>query len=356
MELTEGSENHQEPVETDIVEDFRNEIEKTKRELVEIDLMLEQSKLEVNRLAQRNAAVTARLQQIQGHYDSIPRDDIIDIFHQALDAQQRLFVMRGQSEKLQGDKQFLRRHLEYLDRADVSLISRLDVGSEKGSERVLNLVEAIIQAQEEERQKLSRKMHDGPAQALSNFILQTEIAVRLFDIDQERAREELSILKSSATSAFQQVRDFIFELRPMMLDDLGLVPTLKRYIETYKEQSGTSIRLTINGVERRFEPYIEVIIFRALQEILAFSIRQEMATQISVQMNITDNYVKVTTDDNGRGEDVESIFESGGMGIKIIKDRIEMIGGFFDINFRPEKGSQFILQVPVGSKAPTDVK
>ena len=356
MELTEGIENNQDSVESDITEDFQNEIEKTKRELVEIDLMLEQSQMEVNRLAQRNAAVTARLQQIQGHYDSIPRDDIIDIFNQALDAQQRLFVMRGQSEKLQGDKQFFKRHLDYLNRADVSLVSKMEKGAEKGSERVLNLVEAIIQAQEEERQRLSRKMHDGPAQALSNFILQTEIAVRLFDIDQERAREELSILKSSATSAFQQVRDFIFELRPMMLDDLGLVPTLKRYVETYKEQTGTSIRLTINGVERRFEPYIEVIIFRAVQEILSFSIRQERATQISVQMNITDTYVKVTMDDNGKGEDVESILESGGMGIKIIKDRVEMIGGFLEINFRPDKGSQFVLQVPVGLKTPAIVK
>ena len=87
-------------------------------------------------------------------------------------------------------------------------------------------------------------MHDGPAQALSNFILQTEIAMRLFDIDQEKARQELITLKNSATSAFQQVRDFVFELRPMMLDDLGLVPTLKRYVEAFKEQTNTSVRLT----------------------------------------------------------------------------------------------------------------
>ena len=96
-------------------------------------------------------------------------------------------------------------------------------------------------------------MHDGPAQALSNFILQTEIALRLFDMDQEKAREELVNLKNTATSAFQQVRDFVFELRPMMLDDLGLVPTLKRYVEAFKEQTNTNVRLAVSGVERRLE-------------------------------------------------------------------------------------------------------
>lgn len=343
-----------------VVEEFKQEIqaeiEKTKRELLEINLMLEQSQFEVNRLAEKNASVTARLQQIQKQFDFLPREDIIEVFNDALDAQQRLFVMRGQSEKLQSDNHHLEKYFGILRKVSNSPQFETNQVNDQGSEKILNLVEAIIQAQEEERQRLSRKMHDGPAQALSNFILQTEIAVRLFAIDQERAREELAILKSSATSAFQQVRDFIFELRPMMLDDLGLVPTLKRYIETYKEQTDTSIRLTIHGVERRFESYIEVIIFRAIQEILAFSVRQEKATQISVQMNIAESFVKVTIDDNGKGEDVESKQESGGMGIKVIKDRVEMMGGFLEIDFRPDKGSQVVFQVPVEMKTQAALK
>ncbi len=356
MTLVDDEVNDQDVVEEEFKQQIQNELEKTKRELLEIDLMLEQSQLEVNRLAQKNTSITARLQQIQGHFDTVPREDIIDVFNDALDAQQRLFVMRGQSEKLQSDKQHLEKYLEYLDKVFNSLKFETESGSDKGSQKVLNLVEAIIQAQEEERQRLSRKMHDGPAQALSNFILQTEIAVRLFDIDQDRAREELALLKSSATSAFQQVRDFIFDLRPMMLDDLGLVPTLKRYIETYREQTDTSIRLTINGIERRFESYIEVIIFRAVQEILAFSVQQEKATQMTVQMNIADSFVKVTIDDNGKGEDVESKLESGGMGIKVIKDRVEMMGGFMDVDFRPDKGSQVVFQVPVGMQTQAIIK
>jgi len=331
-----------------IKSDTQADIEQSEREIKEIRLMLEQSRLEVNRLAQKNASITAQLQQIHGHFDSIPRDDIRSAYDEALDAQQRLFVMRGQSEKLQSDLKHIEKFKvlleKYLNSSDLGMLKP----TQKSAQSNYNTVEAIIQAQETERQRLSRQMHDGPAQALSNFILQTEIAVRLFDIDQDKAREELATLKESATKAFQQVRDFIFELRPMMLDDLGLVPTLKRFIDAIKEQTETSIRLTVNGVERRLESYIEVIIFRAIQEILDYCIRQEQANQITVQMNIADAHIKVTVDENGKGIDTETVFENSGIGLMVIKDRIEMMGGYLEIDSRKGKGSQVIFQVPAG--------
>ena len=325
------------------------EVEKTERELREITLMSEQSQLEVNRLVQKNAALTTKLQRLQGHFDSVPRDDIRNIYDDALDSQQRLFVMRGQSEKLQSDQKHMEAYKRLLDK--ILAISQMsDPAVQKtGSSSVLGTVETIIQAQESERQRLSRQMHDGPAQALSNFILQTEIALRLFDIDQEKAREELLTLKESATSAFQQVRDFVFELRPMMLDDLGLVPTLKRYVEAYKEQTGTTIRLSVNGVERRLETYIEVIIFRAIQEIMGSAVRQRHASQITVQLDIAEAQIKVTVDDSGRPINIDNAFENTGMGIKVIKDRVEMLGGFLDIDSRPGKEtrsfSRFLLDL-----------
>jgi two-component system sensor histidine kinase DegS len=134
----------------------------------------------------------------------------------------------------------------------------------------------------------------------------------------------------------------------MMLDDLGLVPTLKRFIEAIKEQTETSIRFTVNGVERRLESYIEVIIFRAIQEILDYCIRHEQANQISVQMNIADAHIKVTIDENGKGIDTETVFQNSGIGLMVIKDRIEMMGGYLEIDSRTGKGSQVIFQVPAG--------
>ncbi len=214
------------------------ELEQFHREQKEITLMLEQSQGDVNKLAQRNASITTHLQQIQNQFDRMSREDIRMAYDSALDAQQRLFVMRGQVEKLQSDRSHLQRAIDALEHAARFFDNGSAAKAGGGSGALpVETIEMAILSQEVERQRLSRQMHDGPAQALSNFILQTEIAMRLFDIDQAKAKEELENLRSAAATTFRKVRDYIFELRPMMLDDLGLAPTLKRYVDAFKAQT-----------------------------------------------------------------------------------------------------------------------
>src|SRR5512145_2368310 len=307
--------------------DLQTELEETEKALREVTLMIEQSQGEVLKLSQRNAAITTHLQQLQNQFDQMPPQEIRNIYDSALDSQQRLFVMRGQLEKLQNEKSHLERFKSTLERAQVVAGSGLSVSSGTGSKGPLASVEMLVNAQETERQRLSRQMHDGPAQALSNFILQTEIAMRLFDVDASQARGELNSLKASAMSTFQKVRNFIFELRPMMLDDLGLVPTVKRYVDTFKEQTGLEVTLAVTGQERRLESYLEVMVFRAVQELLGNAARHSQASQIKVQIDASDTAVRVSVEDNGRGFDMDRTGEKGGMGLKVIRDRVEMLGG-----------------------------
>ncbi len=328
-------------------EELRQEVEQSQRELMEINLMLEQSQLEVNKLAQRNAQITTHLQQVQAQFDALPRADIRTAYDSALDAQQRLFVMRGQLEKLQSDRNHIERYKSLMEKVFQAI-----EGSElpqKSRARVYTptdqTVEMMIQAQEAERQRLARQMHDEPAQALSNFILQTEIAMRLFDLDQAKAREELSTLKSAATATFQKVRDFIFELRPMMLDDLGLPPTLSRYVEAFKEQHSLEVRLSVGGMEQRLEPYIEVMIFRAIQELLGNAARHSQAAAIKVNIDVIDMMVNVIVEDNGKGFDVEPAIERG-VGLKLIRDRVQMLNGNFQVDSTPGKGTSIHFRIP----------
>src|SRR4030095_83980 len=203
----------------------------------------------------------------------MPPQEIRNAYDSALDAQQRLFVMRGQLEKLQNEKSHLERFKSALERTRLASGSSSAGALTGGSKGPLANVEMLVNAQETERQRLSRQMHDGPAPALSKFILQTEIAMRLMDVDASQARDELNNLKASAMGTFQKVRNFIFELRPMMLDDLGLAPTVRRYGDAFKEQAGLDIGVTITGHERRLEPYLEVMLFRAIQELLGNAAR-----------------------------------------------------------------------------------
>jgi two-component system sensor histidine kinase DegS len=328
-------------------EQVHEELEQVRKEFEEIELLLEQSQIEVGKITQRNASITAHLQQVQGQFDSLPRGDIRMAYDSALDAQQRLFVMRGQVEKFQSDQQLMQRYVDFLKNVE-SMLAGEQPGNTPGpaSHSTVETVEMIIEAQEAERQRLSRQMHDGPAQALSNFILQTEIAMRLFDVDQVRAREELSSLKTSATAAFQKVRDFIFELRPMMLDDLGLSPTIKRFVDAMKEHPGMEIRLIVTGMERRLEPYIEVMIFRAIQELLNNAVRHSQASSVKVQLDMGDTNVRVVVEDNGKGFDPTLLEERGLMGIKVIKERAEKLGGFLDVDSGPGKGTRITFQIP----------
>jgi two-component system sensor histidine kinase DegS len=328
--------------------DCRFELEQTQKELKEIVMLIEQSQQEVLRIQQRNASINAHLQQIQAQIDSASKVDIRSAYDSALDAQQRLFVMRGQIDKLQSDHTHIEHYLSILERVNQALES--DDSNQNGSMRDQNAlvksVEMIIQAQEAERGRLARLMHDGPAQALSNFILQTEIAMRLFDIDQTKAKDELAGVKISASSTFQKVREFIFDLRPMMLDDLGLVPTLNRYVENYKEQSGIEVRLINTGMEQRFEPYLEVMVFRAIQELLGNIALHSQATQVILQIDSSPQGLKVSLEDNGKGFEVDKIQDKGGMGLKVIQDRVQMLGGTMEIHSTIGQGTHILFQIP----------
>ena len=322
--------------------DFKNELDETQRALREVTLMMEQSQGELSKLSQRNTAITSHLQQVVKQGGAV--EEIKMAYDSALDAQQRLLVMRGQLEKLQNDKMHLGKYKVALENL-TSTGSDAGAGTGAASKESTSGIEMIVNAQEAERQRLSRQMHDGPAQALSNFILQTEIAMRLLDVDPVQAKEELGNLKTSAMSTFQKVRGFIFELRPMMLDDLGLVPTLRKYADAFKEQSGMDVSVTVSGNERRLEPYLEVMIFRAVQELLGNASRHSQATMVKIHLDLGTDFLRVTVDDNGRGFDPESLSESSNLGLKLIRERSEMLGGKFEIDSAMGSGAKISFSV-----------
>jgi two-component system sensor histidine kinase DegS len=326
--------------------DVQGELAETARALREISLMIEQSQAELNRLSQRNASITAHLQQVQGKMAQTPPAEVRMAYDAALDAQQRLFVMRGQLDKLQSDKDHLEKLKNALERLGTSSQSSGSsaVGDGKGPAAE---IEMVVNAQEAERQRLSRQMHDGPAQAMSNFILQTEIAMRLLDSDPAKAKDELASLKGSALGTFQKLRNFIFDLRPMMLDDLGLAPTLRKYVEAFKEQTGMDISLSVTGTERRLETYLEVMIFRAVQELLGNAARHSQAATVGLQADMGMDAVRVTVDDNGRGFDAGADQETTSLGLRLIKERVEMLGGNFAVDTAPGKGARISFTVPI---------
>lgn len=331
------------------LEECRLEYQQVQNELKEVDLLIQQTTAEVDRLAQRSTQAANRLQQVEAQFDTIPRQDIREAYQAMLEAQQRLFTMRGQLEKLQAQQRQLQHRARLLQRMlETCAIGEMAPEATAPGEETPAIIR-VIEAQERERQQLARQMHDGPAQALTNLVLQAEICERLFEVDPNQARAELANLKSAVVATFQRIRTFIANLRPMMLDDLGLIPTLKRYVEDTTE-GGFQVKLVVTGRERRFASYKEVTAFRVIQELLSNAREVSSATSAQVSVDLGEDRLRVSVEDDGSGFELSQLGSgpvAEKMGLSTLRERIEMLGGKFQVESNPGRGTRVTFEIPL---------
>jgi len=208
----------------------------------------------------------------------------------------------------------------------------------------------IIEAQESEYRRLARQMHDGPAQLMTNVILQAEICQRLLAIDPERARAELERLKARVNKAFKSTRTFISDLRPMMLDDLGLVPALGGYVDTWSEKTGIKAEFTSVARELRLAPFTEGTIFRVVQVLMSNAARHANPSLVQVTLQVDGQMVRATVEDDGIGFDVDEVLAAANerktLGISLIMDRVHVLGGTLRFESVPGRGTRAFLEIP----------
>lgn len=209
----------------------------------------------------------------------------------------------------------------------------------------------IIKAQEDERQRVARDIHDGPAQLMSNVVLKAEICERMIDVDLEKARKELQGLKKIVRDSLQDVRKIIYNLRPMSLDDLGLVPTLQRYIMTFQEDTGISVSFKTKGTFEDIKSLVSLTVFRIVQESINNIRKHANARSVIINLEFSDKELKLYIYDDGKGFDIESLKAkdddiSGGFGLISMRERIDLLGGELDINSEPGKGTRLNIVIP----------
>ena len=343
-----------------LIESISSESSAIKRKMTELKSQIEQTQTMVDREQQRNTDIATDLQNVQANLDTIPRQDIRDKYEDALDARFRLATMRGQLEKFEANYNQLEKEQQLLAQILNNFqgveFSDEDEDAGGGESRAGANIVRIVQAQEEERQRLARQMHDGPAQSLTNFILQAEICQRLFDRNPERAGEELNNLKTAASVTFQKVRDFIFDLRPMMLDDLGVVPTVRRYVDSFKEKNDIETELEILGEERRLESHREVMVFRSIQELMGHARDNAGASQLKVRLDMGISVIRVAIQDDGRSFDAEAIFaesdaethlqDARAQGLLTLREKFELVDGAVSVTSSESDGTLVRLELP----------
>lgn len=204
----------------------------------------------------------------------------------------------------------------------------------------------IIQAQEEERRRISREIHDGPAQMLANILLRSELIEKAANKgDIEHAIEELKNIREMVRSTLYEVRHIIYDLRPMALDDLGLVPTIKRYIATTSEYHQIEIDFKPIGKTIRLSQEYEIAFFRLLQESIQNAIKHAEASQIKVRLEISEKAVTMVVQDDGKGFDPTLKYENS-FGLVGMRERVDMLNGEITIDSKIGKGTRIYIQVP----------
>ena len=205
----------------------------------------------------------------------------------------------------------------------------------------------IIAAQEEERKRLSREIHDGPAQMMANVLMRSGLIERTFrEKGIDSAINELNDLKRTVRNALSEVRRIIYDLRPMALDDLGIVPTLKKYLSTVMEYNeGINITFQSIGEEKRISSGHEVAIFRLIQECVNNALKHGKPKEINVKIEWARNDINVVVKDNGKGFDTNEKREQS-FGIIGMTERVDLLEGKIEIHSVINSGTVVIFKIP----------
>jgi two-component system, NarL family, sensor histidine kinase DegS len=273
----------------------------------------------------------------------------------------RLKALRFEAERLTGD---LGRHQQELSKLELSVRSMENAWLflERGDASLLaevadaglatDMQMRIVQAQEAERSRLAQEVHDGPAQALSNAIFQVEYIERVITEDVRVASSELRFLRELLRRELGEVRTFISQLRPPLLDELGLDGSIMDAVESMAALTGATVETDLRAPGDRLSPTQQTAVLRIVQEALqnvrkhAGSSRTVVASRLEAS-----NWVLEVSDD-GRGFDLGAVAARGrrNFGLQFMRERAELIGAQFEVRSRPGGGTVVGLSIPVGEE------
>ena len=251
----------------DIWEAARQELEKVRADVVRIKQEAAAMMVKVDELEKKERRSRIRLMEVSRNFRVYEEADIKAAYEEAKNLQVELSLSRQREIDLRRRRDELELRLAALQKTvqkAETLVSQVGVVLGYLSEQMgdtLVKVESlqqrqvcgvkIIKAQEEERKRVAREIHDGPAQTMANVVFRAEVCERMLDIDRGRARQELQQLKDQVRGCLKEVRKIIFDLRPMALDDLGLVPALRRLVDGLQEKAALQADFTVLGDVRR---------------------------------------------------------------------------------------------------------
>jgi two-component system sensor histidine kinase UhpB len=228
--------------------------------------------------------------------------------------------------------------------------ARLYAEVEEKEEISARLVEKVISAQEEERRRLASELHDETGQALTGITLSLEALGTTLPSEMKTARQQLRSMQHVTQDALGELRKMVLALRPSALDDLGLVPAVRRYAQQYLESAGMTVTIDADGSSPALEPSIETMVFRVVQEAINNAARHSKASHVAIRFWQRQQEFYVEVEDNGVGFEPEAVSRSSkpsaSLGLLGMHERANLVNGRVTIHSQPAHGTKVLVCVP----------
>lgn len=349
----------------DIAEDARREYAQVAEEVAQLKAATAAQIEEVDLFDKNDRRARLRLVEVSQNIKAYSADEVRGAYDNAHDARIRLQVAQEKEALLRRERDSLERRLKRIQdtvRRAEEIVSNITMAFNLLSGRLKDIsakvqtadhssqfVFGMIMAQEEERRRLARDIHDGPAQILANVVFRIEVCQKLLASNLARANNELDQLKVLVRQSLQDVRKIIFDLRPMALDDLGLVPAIRGYLDGFSERTGIETAIKIYGEEKRLAPSLEVAVFRLVQEALNNAFKHARARTVAIKLECLPSQVRVVVDDDGVGFDVPAALKAQGrdnFGLTGMRERVALLEGSFEIKSVSGRGTRIAFSIP----------
>jgi two-component system, NarL family, sensor histidine kinase DegS len=347
-----------------IGEQSRQEHERLLQELMEVKMLTKQTIEEADKLEIQTRLSRQRLAEVSKDFSLYSEEEIREAYEKAHELHMELAMVREREKQLRLRRDELERRLvglkETIERAE-HLVGQITVVLDylnsdfrqvgefiEGAKQKQEFGLKIIEAQEEERKRLSREIHDGPAQTLAHAILRSDFIEKVLkERGIEAAIAEIRDFKKMVRSALYEVRRIIYDLRPMALDDLGLIPTLRKYLQTIEDYNREiTVSFVHIGEEVRLPARMEVAVFRLVQESVQNALKHAEATEIQVRTEMNNNQLLVMVKDNGKGFDT-TVKKENAFGLIGMKERVELLQGTLTIRSKIGFGTTIFIRIPL---------
>jgi len=353
-----------------ILESARDELRTLNNELQQVMKETAETVEKVDQLEINYRRSRIRLTEVSRDFVRYNEEDIKQAYEKATQLQLDLLIYREKEMYLKARRDELQKRVRGVEKsveraetvsAQMGVVLEYLSGELGQVTRILESAKnrqmlglKIILAQEEERKRISREIHDGPAQLLANLVLRTEIVERMLAKQEfKMVQDEIVDLKRQVRFSLEEIRKVIFNLRPMALDDLGLIPAVRKYVHDFEERTKIRATFETKGKEQRMTSPMEAAIFRLIQEALTNAAKHASPTFVGVEITYQAQLIKIHVQDNGLGFRVDQLEQltkgHAHFGLLGMRERAELLEGRMEIESTENMGTKITIHIPTNT-------